>query len=415
MLSGAKRCARKAFALLIVFSLAFSFPVFAAELETRSAVISIPSETYGILYNSISDNVDWGYSALPASFEFTGDSYRFSWSQYTALTHYYSLFSARDKTIEFLLNVSDGSAPDVDVSFYQFYFFPSFSTISDGTSHTDYFGQTGYYKVYADDDVEPFYISSQFTDSDDLFLRNITASVSRYLRIEFITTDDCVRVFDRENITRNQQLFTVVVDGLLVNNQLTQLDRIEINIQDIESDVEDIKLSVENIEEGVVNIEGTVTDMKEQLEDSSSPIWNAAGEKIADTIKEVFVPPEEELQTEKQELENLLNDKLGDAKVLLDQGETLVTDIRDIIGNVDSGTSVHFPGISLPMNGQTYVIIPEQNVKLNNAAFLIFQDALGMGITVLCWWSILHICEDLLYCLISGVSYWGFIRSRHDQ
>lgn len=417
MLSGAKRCARKAFALLIVLSLVFSLPVSAASINPI-CVLNLQPQTFGIAENSLSDP-RWAYSTIPASFSYDFDTsvnfYSWQWAQATALTDPVGYITSGNKQIEAIITVGNGEENlRVDLNNFKldFYF------ISDSRVYY-YFGLNGYVEVVSDTG-EVVYTSD--TDSYDDFpvLDNLSFNCSQWFSVTYYSLEDYSYSIDRRISTLD--LFAQSVLSLSVENVPVSLDSISIQISDLKDSVDnigssvgDIKTTVENVQEGVVEINGTVTDMKEQLEDSSSPIWSAAGEKFADTIKEVFVPPEEELQAEKQELENLLNDKLGDAKVLLDQGETLVTDIRDIIGNVDSGTSVHFPGISLPMNGQTYVIIPEQNVKLNNAAFLIFQDALGMGITVLCWWSILHICEDLLYCLISGVSYWGFIRSRHDQ
>lgn len=419
MLSGARGSARKAFALLIVLSFVFSLPVSAASINPV-CVLNLQPETFGIAENSLSDP-RWAYSSIPASFSYdfyeSQNYYEWYWEQVTALTDPVEHVTSANKQIEAIITVGNGEENlRVDLNNFglDFYF------IANDRIYY-YFGLNGYVEVLSDSG-EVVYTSE--TGSYDMFptLDNLSFNCSEWFSVTYYSLEDYTYSIQDRISTLN--LYARSVMSLSVENVPISLDSISIQIEnlnntvtDIGNDVGSIKTTVENIQEGVVEINGTVTDMKEQLEEPDSPIWSAAGEKIADTIKGVFVPSEEEMQAEKQELENLLDDKLGDAKVLLDQGETLVTDIRDIIGNMssDASNSVHFPGISFPMNGETYVIVPEQDVKLNNRAFLIFQNALGMGITVLCWWSILHICEDLLYCLISGVSYWGFIRSRHNQ
>ena len=421
VLSGAKGCARKAFALLFVFSLAFSLPVSAGVLDEYSCVVNLESQTFG-LYESMSSAIRHGFSSVPASFSYSfsegANSYFWEWEKATALTYIESIVTLPNKQIQFIINVGDGQS-DLPVELEHC----SFDFLMRGYNGTSvnnfYYGLYGYATI--ESDLGDFSYSVPFGEYDFFpVFENLNFTCSQYFTVTYYSSDRYEPIVSEEFDAFDQVLESEL--KLFIEGESVSLDSISIQISDLKDSVDnigssvgDIKATVENIQEGVVEINGTVTDMKEQLEEPDSPIWSAAGEKIADTIKEVFVPSEEEMQAEKQELENLLDDKLGDAKVLLDQGETLVTDIRNIIGDMDPGTSVHFPGISLPMNGETYVIVPEQDVKLRNSAFVIFQDALGMGITVLCWWSILHICEDLLYCLISGVSYWGFIRSRHDK
>ena len=417
VLSGAKCSARKAFALLFVLSLVFSLPVSAVELDEFSGVISIPSRSLGMRDNGLTENTQYGWSTIPVSFSFNEDGdYKLEWASATALNNIYSLVTEGGKTFEYILSFSDGSEPFVDVYFNQFRAYPNFFSRKSGFPAV--FNFTGYWELYIDDSLVPYAVSPNYYNVvwPYVSLRE-TLSVESYIRIVYHSTEQVVKVVDLESTNTISQCLDILCTGLTVNNQPSQLDRIEVNIGNIEADIGDIKISIENIEEGVVNIEDTVTDMKEQLEDSSSPIWSAAGEKIADTVTGLFVPPQEELVAKKQELEQKLDDKLGSAGDLVDVGEEFVSGVmggfgRDDIGN---GYQFQFSGITFPMNGEEYVIIPAQTVKLNNRAFVIFQDALGFAVTAICFFSIIHICEDALYCLISGVSYWGFIRSRHDK
>lgn len=415
MLSGARGSARKAFALLIVLSLVFSLPVFAVKLDEMSGVISMPTECFGVQQDpSVNGNVDidyWFFQDTPATFEVTNNTnWSFSWAPTTAIRRCYSIYTYPNKKIEFIINVSDGEEPYVDFDLGTFSCDFIFQTYNPFASH--YFPFTGYYEIGVDGVVVK---TSDIVNS--MFVNGVyTGPVKRYVSITYYTTSLASKLID-SSFDTNQQYMRLQATRFSVNDQPTQLDRIEINIGNIESDVDDIKISVENIEEGVVNIEGAVTDMKEQLEDSSSPIWSAAGEKIVESVTGLFVPPEEELTAKKQELEQKLDDKLGTAGDLVDVGEEFISGVMGGFGRDDIGNSYtfQFPGITFPMNGEEYVIIPAQEVKLNNRAFVIFQDALGFAITAICFFSIIHICEDAIYCLISGVSYWGFVRSRHDK
>ena len=421
MLSGAKGSARKAFALLLILSLSFSLPVSAGVLDTYSCVINLEPQTFGIIESQL-DDTRYGFSSVPATFDYSFNDgvniYSWEWIKATALTYIEDLVTESDKAIEFIVNVGDGEGEltvDLERALFDFMFLGY-----DGlTAYNFYYGLSGYAELVSDTGEVVYTVPSGDYDSFPVF-DNLTFTCSQYFTITYYSDAPC-QVSVGSDLTAYDQCVYSELE-LLVEGKAVSLDSISIQIEnlnntvtDIGNDVGSIKTTVENIQEGVVEINGTVTDMKEQLEEPDSPIWSAAGEKIADTVTGLFVPTKEELDAEKQELEAILNDKLGDAKVLLDMGETFIEDVRNVIGDIEDSGHVHFPGITFPMNGEEYVIVPEQEVQITNSAFRIFQNALSLGITVLCYWSIIHICEDVIYCLISGVSYWGFIRSRHDK
>lgn len=85
------------------------------------------------------------------------------------------------------------------------------------------------------------------------------------------------------------------------------------------------------------------------------------------------------------------------------------------VDTVDSGYSFDFPGLSFPMNGQTITILPAQAVTIENTAFNTFRDFLGNLVAFICALAGYRIAEDAFICFLSGVSYWGFIRGRHDR
>ena len=421
MLSGARGSARKAFALLIVLSLVFSLPVSAGVLDTFSSVINLQPETFGIVEDPF-DDTRYGFASVPATFDYAYSEglniYTWEWSKATAITYVEALITESGKTIEFIVNVGDGTDDlTVELTHAQFDFmFLGYEGI---TQHNFYYGLSGYAELVSDTGEVVYTVPGGDYDTFPVF-DDLTFTCSQFFTVTYYSRGPRQISIDADMTAYDQAIYSEL--ELLVEGEAVSLDSISIQIEnlnntvtDIGNDVGSIKTTVENIQDGVVEINGTVTDMKEQLEEPDSPIWSAAGEKIADTVTGLFVPTKEELDAEKQELENILNDKLGDAKVLLDMGETFIEDVRNVIGDIEDSGHVHFPGIIFPMNGEEYVIVPEQDVKISNSAFRIFQDALGLGINVLCWWSIIHICEDVIYCIISGVSYWGFIRSRHDK
>ena len=419
VLSGAKCSARKAFALLIVLCLFVSVPAFAHKVTPVSGVISLQPDSFGLRDNSLTETTRWGFSSVPASFQFVKSNYVFSWNSMTAYTGFYSTVTASDIEYSVQIVVGDGIG-DCFVSFDAFIAKPFFRAVSsqDPTGFNLDFTFTGVLEMYVDG------ILVYEKDLNDSIIPLIPAwegAVSRYFEFRVTTTAESVNVVDFDHASSVHQYFSVSVPGLTVNDDSVAIQDISVSIKNIEQDIVDIKEDVSSIEntvtnigEGVAKIDGTVTDMSEQLQSPDSNIWQAGATTIKNAVTELFVPPQEDLEAMSEQSLLLLMDKVGDAYYLAEQG---MTGAGRVVGAFTGGgrfDGIEFPGItvSLPNIG-VYELIPAQTVVIKNQYVSILQDAFGVIVGLLCAASLIHLIEDFFICIISGVSYWGFIRSKH--
>ena len=226
------------------------------------------------------------------------------------------------------------------------------------------------------------------------------------------------------SLSANQYYFNIrFFDNAVFNTVFWEngdvIESIDVNtglLQEINGELNEVNTQLTELNGTMSDIKDTVTDTSEQLQNPNSNIWQAAGEKISETVTGLFVPTEAELDAKKQELEQKLNDKLGTLAEVRVGGEQLVDTVVSGFNGGGRSYQFEFPGISVPMNGEEYVILSPQTFSFeNNKVITVFQDALSVVIAGICFFSLIHICEDAIYCIISGVSYWGFIRSRHDR
>lgn len=376
-------------------------PVSAAELEEMSGVISMPIECFGVQQHPSVNGVDidyWFFQDTPTTFAVTDNTnWSFSWSPTTALRSCYSIYTYPNKKIEFIINVSDGEEPYVDFDLGTFAVDFIFQTYSPFASH--YFPFTGYYEVGVDGVVVK---KSDIVNS--MFINGVyTGTVKRYVSITYYTTSLASKLID-SSFDTNQQYMRFQATRFSVNNQPTQLDRIEINIDNIET-------SIENIEEGVVNIQGTVTDMKEQLEDPDSSIWDAAGEKISSTLEDLFVPTPEDIGTVKDGFDQLSKDKLGGAYTAMETVEDTVRDVTKKLHNPNPNVAIEFPGISVPLGGDIGIVTlaEEQPVTLPTELTAILHPVAGTIFSIICGLGTFNVLKDMVECFLSGYSYAAYL------
>lgn len=418
-LSGAKGSARKAFALLIVFS-SLILPVSAVYTGSVDGEIWMDSDIFGIRTSSSSSSTIYGFEGLPRFFELDYDTYRFSWSSIPAYTGVYSTVTAPDKQLAVFLSFPAEDAP-YDVSFEQFLAKPLFrATFADSVFQVLDFTWTGIYEMIVDGEVVKEW---DLSDEPIPTIRNWSGTVSENIEFRLTTTDGSLNVVDVDAPSFLAQLFGVSTTGFLVNNQAgyiqdisVSLKNIDSTVTNIDSTVTNIDTTVTNIENGVAELNGTVTDMSEQLQSPDSNIWQAGATTIKESVKELFVPPEEELEEMQMQLNLTLAEK---AQPLYEAGE-IGTEFVDLVVGVFTeagamGRTFEFPGISLPINGEIYELIPAQNVSINNEFIVTLQAFFGLLVGCLCFLSLIHLFEDAFFCIVSGVSFWGFIRGRHDR
>lgn len=187
------------------------------------------------------------------------------------------------------------------------------------------------------------------------------------------------------------------------------------SIEVVQGHLEEINGNVVDIKDSVDEIEVTIKDTHDQLENPDSNIWQAAGSAISDAVTGLFVPEQAELEQKMDEVEQIVIEKLGDTYEIVERVEVYEDELVNSFTDSEYQYSFNFPGITVPLPDGLVNILPAQSVSIENDAFLVFRNLLGYGVAFLCALSAIHIGHDVVICFFSGVSYWGFIRGRHDR
>lgn len=420
MLSGAKRCARKAFALLTILCLFVSVPVFAHKVTPVSGVVNLEPDSFGFRGSSSSTHTEWCFDDVPASFQFSDSNYAFGWNSSSAYGGFYSIVTAPDIEYSVQVVVGDGVG-DCFVSFDSFIAKPYFRAVTTDNLAGKLFDFrfTGVLEMYVDG-VRVY--EKALNDSIIPRIPPWEGFVSRYFELRVVTSSLSEFVVGSSDATIIKPYFGVSVPGLTVDDGSVAIQDISVSIKNIEQDIGDIKdgvssidNTVTNIGEGVAKIDGTVTDMSEQLQSPDSNIWQAGASTIKNAVTELFVPPEDELMQQKDQLELKLADKIGPALEFSSYTTAIVEQVLNTISFPDE-SPIYFPGLvfNMPNYGE-FVIIPEMTFSNDNELVGIFQGVLFVVVSILVFFSFIHLLEDFVICIFSGVSFWGFIRSRHDK
>lgn len=401
-------------------------PVSAGVLDTFQCVVNLQPQTFGIAVDQFG-TFQYGFASVPASFNYSYaeniNMFSWQWDKATALTDFEELVTMPDKKIEFIVNVGNGES-DLSVSLERCAF-DFLMRLYQGTS-IDYFyyGFYGTAKLISDNGDVVYQFNEDWYDDFPVF-SDLSFTCSQYFSIEFLTTSDWTSTlgsllrFDAIDQVLNAELEIYIDDNAVsldsISIQISDLkdsvDNIGSSITDIGNDVGDIKATVENIQGGVVEINGTVTDMKEQLEEPDSPIWSAAGEKISDTLTDLFVPDPQELADVKQGFDNLAKDKLGGAYTAMETVDDAVKDVSNKLHSPNSGVAVRFPGISVPLGGEvgTVELARSQPVIIPTELTAILHPLAGTIFSFICGFGTLNVLKDMVECFLSGYSYAEYI------
>lgn len=200
-----------------------------------------------------------------------------------------------------------------------------------------------------------------------------------------------------------------------------KIDIISSNIVDIKNDVSDIKKSIDitnNIlnetKNIVTNIDTTVTDVSNQLQDPSSNIWTSAKDAIGDTIKDAFVPSEEDMEQLAEEATDLAKDKLGGAYTAMETVDDVVGQLRDKLKNPSPSTGIEFPGIGFPggvVKGleNDVTLVDKQMVTIDPKLTAILHPVAGTIFTIISALYTFRLMADMVECFFSGYSYSQFL------
>lgn len=415
--SGAKCSARKAFALLFALCFCFSVPAYANLSQTFDYVnggFFYPSAVSPFNFVIGGQDVSPFSGYMSATFDSSskdGYAWLFVGDKIPGLT---SQLKIVDGTyLEILFNVT--SAQSISVSSPSSSNYASFKV---GYTPNSYGEHNFYSPKYSS--VEFIYDSSEVPCSltgTQIYIPDGTYKVARYFgfRFNFLASTFnpnennvalCMRLSSNANFSAQEWPTGDIIGSIDINTGV---------LQEIAGDVSDIKTQLTQLNQDISDIKDTVSDTNNQLQDPNSNIWQAAGTAISDAVTGLFVPEQAELDAKMKEVENIVINKMGDTYEVIQK--TQVYEDEFVSGFTGSGSdyTFHFPGISVPLPDGTVGILPEQNVNLQNKAFNVFRNMLGTIVAVLCGFSAVHLGHDFIICIFSGVSYWGFLRSRHDR
>lgn len=130
-----------------------------------------------------------------------------------------------------------------------------------------------------------------------------------------------------------------------------------------------------------------------------------------DAVKGLFIPSEEELTELMDNLNEVLKAKLG----ILWQTVDIFNQMIDgfiVAFDTNATATIPFPGIAVPMpDGTQQVILPEQDVSLNNKYITTLQAPIGTLVTIMAFCALVMHLPRMAYAIISGVSYYEFLTS----
>lgn len=134
------------------------------------------------------------------------------------------------------------------------------------------------------------------------------------------------------------------------------------------SNQEQIINIMDSMQVDLSSIESSVVDTNQQLQDESSSIWSAFGNKVSSTLESLFVPSQQDIEEVKTGFDELAKDKLGGAYTAMETVEDTVSDISMKLNNPSASEGIEFPGISVPLGGDvgTVTLADAQTVTLPN-------------------------------------------------
>lgn len=137
---------------------------------------------------------------------------------------------------------------------------------------------------------------------------------------------------------------------------------------------------------------------------------------IIEGLKGLFIPSEEDITGIKSQYESLFSERLG----FIYQAASWITDFaQTMLSTLQSGNTYQFtfPGVSVPLpDGTDMVLLQEQQVSLENGLMDVLRPVLGTIVSFICVVSFINMAHDMVSALISGTSYFEFMRGgQHDD
>lgn len=135
---------------------------------------------------------------------------------------------------------------------------------------------------------------------------------------------------------------------------------------------------------------------------------------VSGVLQSLFVPSEDDITAIKSDYGELFSTRLGFIYQAYEWVVNFATTVLNTLQNVAS-YSFDFPGVAVPLNGTTYQIIPATTVSLDNGVMDVLRPVLGTIVSFVCIVSFVNMAYDMTSALISGTSYFEFMKRGKDD
>lgn len=152
-----------------------------------------------------------------------------------------------------------------------------------------------------------------------------------------------------------------------------------------------------------------------------SNLWNAIvslpgniANLILDGVKALFLPSEEDLAALFNDFSLLFEERFGFISQIFSSVLDFFEMLIDAFSNVSNYEFI-FPGISVPMNGETIVIVEETVVSLDNPVMDVIRPVCRTVVSIVSVIGFMNTMFDLFAAFISGVSYFAYLKRGGDK
>lgn len=177
--------------------------------------------------------------------------------------------------------------------------------------------------------------------------------------------------------------------------------------------LQDIDGKLKTIQTSTIRIQQDVKQIRNGLSNSESTIWGA----FKDSVSGLFVPSSGDLESIKDGFDQLAQEKLGGAYQTVELVDNGVQSVVNKFKNPGSNPGVEFPGISVPLGGETgtVTLAASQTVTIPEKISGVLYPIAGVIIPIVCVIWTIRQCADMVECFMSGMSYAEFLHRNSDE
>lgn len=131
---------------------------------------------------------------------------------------------------------------------------------------------------------------------------------------------------------------------------------------------------------------------------------------IIEGLKSLFVPSEEDFANLKDQYQDLLAERLG---FIWQAGEWITSFGSELLSALSGGAEAEFkfPGVGFDMAGAHYQLIEEQAVDFgSNGIVVVIRPFIGTIVSIVVVGACVNLFHDMVTALISGKSYFDFLK-----